>query len=47
MGWRTIGDWYANAQGDGTEFSSYDWENDEAPDRTPDRWLDRGSIGVY
>jgi len=44
MGWRTIGDWYANAQGDGTEFSSYDWENDEAPDRTPDRWLDRTGV---
>lgn len=38
---RSIGDFYADAEGRGSELSGYDWENDDAPDRTPDAWLDR------
>lgn len=37
---RGIGDFYADAEGRGSDLPGYDWENDDAPDRTPDVWLD-------
>ncbi|MEU4634096.1 hypothetical protein ACIBM8_21935 [Micromonospora aurantiaca] len=38
---RTIGDWYANAEGRDSADFRRDWDNDDRPDRTPDSWLDR------
>lgn len=41
---RSIDDWYADAEGRGGAVS-HDWENDEAPDRSPEAWLDRLTPG--
>lgn len=38
---RSIGDWYADAEGRGSDGPGFDWENDDRPDRTRDTWLDR------
>lgn len=38
---RTIGDWYADAEGRHWDVPGYDWENDDKPDQTPDSWIDR------
>jgi hypothetical protein len=37
---RTINDWYLEAGGRADD-SSFDWENDDRPDRGVDAWLDR------
>lgn len=41
----SIGDWYADAEGRGSDGPGYDWQNDDRPDRTPDSWLDRLTPG--
>lgn len=46
VGRRGIGDWYADAEGRGSDDPRYDWENDDRPDSTSDSWLDRVSSRV-
>jgi len=41
VGSRSIGDWYADAEGRYSDSPGHDWENDDPQDRNRDSWLDR------